>query len=294
MDAELLPGEGLHASTLTTADGRTVRYVHAGEGSPVVVFEAGLGAGAGEWVTVQRLVSASTRTVSYDRAGHGGSTADLKPRSLARMCEDLDLLVREVSPEAPVVLVGHSWGGPILRCYADQHPDQVAGLVMVDTTTTAVLNAKQARSMPLTTAVANALHPLTRRLIRRALLKNVGPEVSPEDRRVLIRAMNSKQGICTAVAEAKTASTSLPLMARWEQQGLPNVPVISIVGAGTGAHPKIRATLIAGAQAEMTRHPQGECRVIAGTNHYVPQDRPLETAQAILDVVARVGTATSA
>jgi pimeloyl-ACP methyl ester carboxylesterase len=294
MAASFYPGDGLQTSTLTTADRRTIRYVHAGEGLPVVVFEAGLGAGAGEWVTVQRLVSATSRTVSYDRAGHGGSTADVVPRSLARICEDLDLLVREVSPQAPVVLVGHSWGGPILRCYADQHPQRIAGLVMIDTTTTAVLDERQARSMPLTTAVANALHPLTRRLIRRALLKNVGPEVSPEDREVLNRAMNSKQGIRTAIDEAKAASTSLPLMARWEQQGLPNVPVISIAGAGTGAHPKIRAKLIAGAQAEMARHPQGECRIIDGTNHYVPQDRPLQTAQAILDIVGRVSTTTSA
>jgi pimeloyl-ACP methyl ester carboxylesterase len=253
----------------------------------VVVFEAGLGAGAGEWVTVQRLVSAATRTVSYDRAGHGGSTTDEAPRSLTRICEDLDTLVRQVSPDAPVVLVSHSWGGPILRCYAELHPHRVAGLVMVDTTTTAVLSEKQAHSMPFTTAVASVLHPLTRRLIRRALLKNVGPEVSAEDRDVLNRAMNSKQAIKTAVAEARAASSSLPLMARWEQQGLPDVPVLSIVGAGTGAHPKIRAKLIAGAQAEMARHKQGECRIIDGTNHYVPQDRPLETAQAILDVVGR-------
>jgi len=283
------PGKGLSASTLTTADGRTLRYVHAGEGGPVVVFEAGLSACASEWVAVQRLVAAATRTVSYDRAGHAGSTTDTQARSLTRICEDLHALIEHVSPDEPVVLVAHSWGGPMVRCYADQHPDRVAGVVMVDTTTIAVMPEKTAKMMPTMMSVSVALHSvgLAKPILGRALFKKAGPELSAEDRGVIGRDMTSKQSAKTAVAEAKAVPTSLALMARWEQTGLPDVPVINVLGAGTGRGAKLRTGYIASVQEEMARHPQGECRVIHGTDHYIPQDKPRETAQAILDVVQK-------
>jgi len=210
------PGKGLSASTLTTADGRTLRYVHAGEGGPVVVFEAGLSACASEWVAVQRLVAAATRTVSYDRAGHAGSTTDTQARSLTRICEDLHALIEHVSPDEPVVLVAHSWGGPMVRCYADQHPDRVAGVVMVDTTTIAVMPEKTAKMMPTMMSVSVALHSvgLAKPILGRALFKKAGPELSAEDRGVIGRDMTSKQSAKTAVAEAKAVPTSLALMAR--------------------------------------------------------------------------------
>jgi pimeloyl-ACP methyl ester carboxylesterase len=287
------PGTGLSASTLTRRDGRTLRYVHAGHGEPVVVFEAGLGACASEWVTVQRLVSAETRTVSYDRAGHGGSTPDREPRSLPRISEDLHALVEHVSPDRPVVLVAHSWGGPVVRCYADQHPERVAGLVMVDTTTSGAAPEKVAKMMPAMMSMMLGLHAvgLAKPLLRRSLFKNLAPEVSADDRAVIDRDITSRKSARTSVAEAKAVLSSLPSMARWEQAGLPDVPVVAVMGAGTtsGVKQRARDALIASFEKEMGDHPQGECRVVEGTDHYVPQDKPLETAKAILDVVTRAG-----
>jgi pimeloyl-ACP methyl ester carboxylesterase len=282
-------GSGLSASALTTPGGRRLRYVHAGEGGPVVVFEAGMGACASEWVTVQRLVSVDTRTVAYDRAGHGGSTEDSQARTLPRICEDLEALVDEVSPGAPVVLVAHSWGGPIVRYFAEQHPERVAGMVMVDTTITAVMSEKVAKLMPAMMSVTRGLHAvgLAAPYLRRTLFKKVSPEVSAEDRAIIDRDMTSKQSAKTMVAESKAVVASLPLMKRFELAGLPDVPVISVMGAGTGRGTKMRETFIPVVEKEMANHPQGECRVIAGTDHYVPQDKPVETAQAILDVVQR-------
>jgi pimeloyl-ACP methyl ester carboxylesterase len=283
------PGTGLSASTLTTPDGRTLRYVEAGEGGPVVVFEAGLGSNASMWVTTQRLVSAGTKTVSYDRAGHAGSTPDTQQRSLARICEDLHLLVQHVSPDQPVVLVAHSWGGPIVRCFADLHRDLVAGVVLIDTSTTQNFPPKAAKRMPTMMSVMRGLHAVgvAKPLLRRTVYKNFGPEVSPADLAVIDRDLTSKRSATAAVGEAKAIFPSLPMMARWEKEGLPDVPVINVMGGGTGPGAKLRAQYIADVQKEMANHPQGECRVIEGTDHYVPQDKPRETAQAILDVVQR-------
>lgn len=286
----LFPGKGLTSSSLTTADGRQLRYVSAGEGGPVVVFEAGLGSCAGHWVTTQRLVSEHTTAVSYDRAGHGGSTPDTQPRSLARICEDLDALVQVVSPDQGIVLVGHSWGGPILRCFSATHPDRVAGLVFIDTSTTANFPPKAAKRMPASMNVVRVLGTMgvSKPILRKAFFKHVGPEVSPEDRAVMDRDLTSRTSAKAAVGEAKAIFPSLPLMAQWESDGLPDVPVINLMGGGTGPGAKLRAKFIADVEKEMANHPQGECRVIAGTDHFVAQDKPTETAKAILDVVERV------
>jgi pimeloyl-ACP methyl ester carboxylesterase len=283
------PGQDLTAASLDTGDGRVLRYITAGDGGPVVVFEAGLGACASMWVAAQRLVSASTRTVSYDRAGHGGSTRDTQPRSLARICGDLHLLVQRVSPGQPVVLVGHSWGGPIVRCFADQHPDLVAGVVLIDTSTTQNFSPKAARRVPSMMSLMRVLHVLgvAKPMLRRVLFQNAGPDLSAGDRAVIDRDLVSRGSAKTAVSEAKQILPSLPLMARWEQAGLPDVPVINLMGGGTGRGAELRKTLIADVEKEMANHPQGECRVIDGTDHYVPQDKPRETAEAILEVVKR-------
>lgn len=287
------PGAGLSNGSLTTEDGRTLRYVTAGQGGPVVVFEAGLGAGAGEFVLTQRLVAQTTRAIAYDRAGHGGSSPDQQERSLDRICEDLHALVRHVSAERGVVLVGHSWGGPIVRCFAAKHPLLVAGIVLIDVTSTAVLPENAAKSMPLTISIMSMLNPLTRSLVRRTYLRHVAADVSQRDREVMTREMTSKQSSRVAVAEARAASTSLPLLARWESAGLPDhVPVMTLAGAGFGFRKELRAALIDAATEEMSRHPRGEVRVIEGTDHFVPMDKPHETARAILDIV-RVVRATS-
>lgn len=285
------PGSGLTAATLTTTDGRTLRYVHAGSGSQVVVFEAGMGAAASEWVMVQRLVSATTRTVAYDRAGHAGSTPDPQPRSLSRICEDLQTLIDHVAPGESVVLVAHSWGGPIVRCFADLHPDRVAGVVLIDTTSVAVMSERTAKFMPALMGVTTALHKvgLAKPVLRRAFFSKTSPEMSAADRAIIERDLMSRQSATTAVAEARAVSSSLPMMARWEQAGLPDVPVINLLGRGTGRGERMRVKFIPTVEKEMAAHPQGECRVVDGTDHYVPQDKPDETVQAILDVVAKAG-----
>ena len=115
----------------TTRDGRRLHFERRGTGSPVVVFEAGMGASRNEWGAVVPAVAERTTTVAYDRSGLGRSPRDPEPRPLARLVSDaVDLL--EHLRDGPFVLVGHSWGGPIVRSVAAQAPDRVAGLVLVD------------------------------------------------------------------------------------------------------------------------------------------------------------------
>jgi pimeloyl-ACP methyl ester carboxylesterase len=104
----------------------------SGEGSPTVIFDSGLGGSSLDWVRVQSRVASFTRACSYDRAGYGWSDPGPRPRDSANISSELESLLGNASVPAPYVLVGHSFGGFNVRLYSHNHPEQVAGLVLVD------------------------------------------------------------------------------------------------------------------------------------------------------------------
>jgi pimeloyl-ACP methyl ester carboxylesterase len=112
--------------------GRRLAYANAGRGAPTVVFENGLGTTMASWETVAGEVAGFARVVLYDRAGIGGSDPAPRPRTCQQLVDDLAALLGAVDVPTPYVLVGHSYGGPIVRLFASQHGDAVGGLVLVD------------------------------------------------------------------------------------------------------------------------------------------------------------------
>lgn len=103
-----------------------------GSGSPAVILEAGLAASSLSWSLVQPAVAKFTRVCSYDRAGFGWSDAVRGPLELKGIVEDLHALLIGAEIPPPYILVGHSFGGLIVRAFAIAHADRVAGLVLVD------------------------------------------------------------------------------------------------------------------------------------------------------------------
>jgi pimeloyl-ACP methyl ester carboxylesterase len=104
----------------------------AGEASPTVVLEAALGNMSANWVRVQQEVSDTTRVCSYDRAGMGWSERGPEPRDAEQVTEELHALLNDTGIEGPYVVVGHSYGGLYARTYAARYPDEVAGVVLVE------------------------------------------------------------------------------------------------------------------------------------------------------------------
>jgi pimeloyl-ACP methyl ester carboxylesterase len=99
---------------------------------PPVVFEAGIAASSVGWALVQTRVAEFTRTVSYDRTGLGWSGPVRKPRTLEQSIADLRALLAAAGVAGPYILVGHSYGGLLVRAYAALNPQEVAGLILVD------------------------------------------------------------------------------------------------------------------------------------------------------------------
>lgn len=110
-------------------------HIHCiGEGSPTVVMDSGLPGSSLDWAPVHQGIARITRACAYDRAGYGWSdpAPDDAPRDSARLVSELQALLQRASLEPPFIPIGHSFGGYNARLYAARHRDQVAGLVLVD------------------------------------------------------------------------------------------------------------------------------------------------------------------
>jgi pimeloyl-ACP methyl ester carboxylesterase len=104
-----------------------------GQGSPTVILDASLGNMSAHWFWVQQAVAKTTRICAYDRAGIGWSESGPEPRDAEQFSSELHALLEGADiGEGSYVLVGHSYGGLYARMYAARYPDEVAGMVLVD------------------------------------------------------------------------------------------------------------------------------------------------------------------
>jgi pimeloyl-ACP methyl ester carboxylesterase len=115
--------------------GRRIYVSDMGEAmvaGPTVIFESGIAATSQNWLRVQQSVAGYTRAVSYDRGGLGWSSACASERTPTNIAGELHELLQLAGIPGPYVLVGHSFGGLVVRRYAALYPDDVAGVVLVD------------------------------------------------------------------------------------------------------------------------------------------------------------------
>lgn len=118
--------------------GRSLRLVCEGVRSerPVVWLEAGAFGFAADWGATQAALSmAGWRSCAYDRAGMGYSDPGPAPRDGVAIVSDFEKLAAASGEPGPYILVGHSMAGLRLREYAGRHPQNIAGLVLVDAAT---------------------------------------------------------------------------------------------------------------------------------------------------------------
>jgi pimeloyl-ACP methyl ester carboxylesterase len=99
---------------------------------PLVVLEAGAGDFSVDWSLVQPSVARFARVCSYDRAGSGWSDLGPRPRTMEQISWELHELLARAGERAPYLLVGHSYGGALVRIFQRAYPADVVGLVLVD------------------------------------------------------------------------------------------------------------------------------------------------------------------
>ena len=102
-------------------------------GGPLVVLEAGGGDGLDTWSSVQASIAEFARACAYDRPtlirNGAGPRASSSPGDVVQTLHDVLSALGELPP---YVMVGHSYGGMIVRLYATNHPTDVVGFVLID------------------------------------------------------------------------------------------------------------------------------------------------------------------
>ena len=111
----------------------TLRGFSSNNRGITVIYESGLGNDGNVWGPILSEVGKHNRGVAYHRAGYSTSQAGPNPRNLQRLAAELHEVKLASAGAEKVVLVGHSWGGAIIRTYALTYPEHVHGLVFVDT-----------------------------------------------------------------------------------------------------------------------------------------------------------------
>jgi pimeloyl-ACP methyl ester carboxylesterase len=134
-EAIMAPGDARHyppPGQLVDVGGHRLHLHCVGQGSPTVVLDAGLGEFSLAWGAVQPQAATSTRVCAYDRAGLGWSEPGPSQRSPQQFAAELHMLLTKSGERGPYVLVAHSISGKTARLFASQHPNEVAGMVLVD------------------------------------------------------------------------------------------------------------------------------------------------------------------
>ena len=103
-----------------------------GENKPTIIVDVGIAASSASWYKIAKELSKNTRICLYDRAGYGWSDSGRGERTTATIVHELKLLVKRAEIPGPYIMVGHSFGGFTARYFAAKFPEDVAGLVLVD------------------------------------------------------------------------------------------------------------------------------------------------------------------
>ncbi len=267
-------------------------YVHCtGSGSPTVVLVSGLAEASTYWGGwIAPAVAQNTTVCVYDRAGQGWSDPPVSPQDGVAVATDLHTLLDHAQIPGPYVLVGHSTGGAYARIFAARYPDQVAGMVMLDSQPNEVFTGVPGfPSFYNMIRPASALFPSLARLGVFRLINQFSPDILPARTRDEERAV--------------TSTASLNRIQRDEFAELPTTLKEAAALTTIGDRPLIVVTAAKGAQAgwlplqdKMAGLSTNSAhRVLPDTDHPgVIDDRigAAQASEAILDVVASVRNGT--
>jgi len=292
---------------LVDVGGHKMHIRCAGSGTPTVVIDAGNACFGLEWTPIQERLAETTRVCTYDRAGYGWSEAGPSPRDGATIATELHALLQAAGEPGPYVLVGHSLGGIHARLYAAQYPDEVVGLVLVDTAVEYTISAEREAEMRTSIGFYQVMHLLTGSGLLRVLGPLSGEGSMPETARKLPSALQETylnllldpQQYTTAIAEMAQLPETLRQTgeAMSGARPLDDRPLIVLTAGqrmAPGSTPfddrrvPVGQEIIDAQGTLAALSSQGEQRVIEQSGHQVHLDAPDAVIVAVHDVIQMV------
>jgi pimeloyl-ACP methyl ester carboxylesterase len=277
---------------LVDVGGYRMHIYCTGEGSPTVILDALFPGTVSNWAWVQPEIARTTRVCAYDQAGLGWSDSGPQPRDARQRARELHILLTRARIPGPYVLVGHSLGGLSVRMFADQYPNDVAGMALIEASDPDAwkrlgkpegvgIDRKQLAAAPFLGQFG---------LLRSGLIPSPSPDpdLPPQQHRELQAYFNSVKYLETL--RAVDASFSVALDQVRSAGGLGSKPLVIVLGSnGDGSMEALRDLFI----RQATLSTNNLTRVINGATHTGLVDNrsyALQTSAAILQVVRAVRT----
>ncbi len=283
-DARAYPMPG----QLLAVDGHRLHLQCTGSGSPTVVVQPGGGEMSSNWAWIAPAVARTTRVCVYDRAGRGWSEPADTAQDAEQISADLHTLLQRANVPGPYVVAGHSFGGLYTLTFAARYPDDVAGMVLVDSTAPtpgATPTAPRSASSYDVLGRASALLSGSARVgLSRLYATTEAGTLPPRSRGQVRASMATPEGVRSTIDEYIQAGASAREAASLTD--LAATPLV-VLTAGVGSAPDWStkqdrlATL-----STNTSH-----RTVEGAAHaelVANEADAANTTQAILDVVAAV------
>jgi pimeloyl-ACP methyl ester carboxylesterase len=240
-----------------------VEMASMGKGPYTVIFESGFAGDLSVWQKVAPNVAGLGKVVVYSRAGIGKSAPRPEARTPERSSAELEQLIEAAQLKPPFILVGHSYGGYLIRLFAARHPEQVAGMVFVD---------------PSMEGFNSALRKIDAARLEQDL--RLFDSLTPAPFK----------------AEAKLVDAAFDAAARRPVTVLPDVPVVVLTSTMVRANPEFFMHTAPAVAAWRRLHAQlfsqfssGSHVVTASSGHNIHLEEPALVTSAIGQVMAAAG-----
>jgi len=286
VDANAYPMPG----QLIDVGGHSLHLNCTGSGSPTVVLEPGAGEMSSNLGWITPAVARHTRVCAYDRAGRGWSEPADTPQDATQIATDLHTLLQRGHVPGPFVLAGHSFGGLYVLTFADRYPDEVAGMVLVDSTAPASATKPRAASpgdggsYDILGRVSALVSTSARFGLGRLYAQLASGSLPPQSQDEVDASTATAHNLRSTIDEYVQANTSMEEAASLGD--FADKP-LAVLTAGSGSD----AAHLASQNELATLSTNSVHRVIDGAVHealVADEDAAATTAQAILDVVSSV------
>ena len=264
---------------MVVVDGHQMHLLCQGQGSPAVILESGIPGASLRWASVMDDIASFARVCAYDRAGYGWSEAGAEPRTIGNITTELRELLRTAGVEPPYVLAGHSFGGLVVQLYASRFPDEVAGMVLVDS------------SHPDLARHPGRLDRMGRVALRLKLLAPLGiarlmidaPSGNPDSRPGSVRAMEKE--VLATTRSFRAVASELEGMRESLNQAAENRPRLGRKPLVVLTEGRRKMEFWHAMQEQFTElSDSSEWEVVNGAGHFIHQDEP----GIVVDSVRRV------